>query len=137
MFVAWDCAVRLDVVLKTVVVPHFGAHAYIAVFEWTPTGGMVHLHYVLWKSGAPRFDIRAEKLEVQVGALRKAGGAAGAAAECRIGGVADFFAQCISEGNPNTSKDGLEATSHRAERINEAHEHTVTWSAEGMLRRSM
>ena len=24
---------------------------------------MVHLHYILWKSGAPRFDLRAEQLE--------------------------------------------------------------------------
>ena len=31
----------------SVVVLVFGAHAYVAVFEWYPTGGMVHLHYVL------------------------------------------------------------------------------------------
>jgi len=133
LFVAWYCAVRLELVLKTVVVPHFGAHAYVAVFEWSPTGGMVHLHYVLWRSGAPRFDIRAEKLEMQAGALRKAGLVAGGTAECRIDDVVDFFAEYISEWNPNKSKDGVEATSHVAERINEAHEHTATWSAEDML----
>ena len=91
------------------------------------------MHYVLWKSGAPRFDIRAEKLEIQAGALRKAGLVAGGTGECRIEDVIDFFAECISKWNPNTSKDGVEATSHVAERINEAHEHTATWSAEDML----
>ena len=45
----WYCAVRFELVLKIVVVPDFGAHAYVAVIEWSPTGGMVHLHYVLWK----------------------------------------------------------------------------------------
>ncbi len=61
MFVAWYCAVRLELTLKTVVVPIFGASAYVAVFEWSPTGGMVHLHYILWKSGAlrlPRAPVR-------------------------------------------------------------------------------
>ena len=59
LFVAWYGSVRLELVLKTVVVPIFGSHAYFGVFEWSPTGGMVHLHYVLWKSRAPRFDVRA------------------------------------------------------------------------------
>ena len=49
LFVAWYCSVRLELVLKTVVVPIFGAHAYVAVFEWSPTGGMVHLHYIFGK----------------------------------------------------------------------------------------
>merc|ERR1712185_853907 len=49
LFVAWYCSVRLELALKTVVVPAFGALAYFAVFEWSPTGGMAHLHYILWK----------------------------------------------------------------------------------------
>ncbi len=61
LFVAFQCAVRLELVLKTVVVPIFGASAYVGVFEWSPTGAMVHLHYVLTKRRAPRFDVRAEK----------------------------------------------------------------------------
>ena len=63
LFVAWYCAVRLELTMKTIVVPIFGASAYVAVFEWSPTGGMVHLHYILWRPGAPRFDIRAEQLQ--------------------------------------------------------------------------
>ena len=55
LFVSWYCAVRLELTLKTLVVPIFGASNYVAVFEWSPTGGMVHLHYILWKNGAPRF----------------------------------------------------------------------------------
>ena len=62
LVVSWYCAVRLELTLKTLVVPIFGASNYVAVFEWSPTGGMVHLHYILWKHGAPRFDLRAEQL---------------------------------------------------------------------------
>ena len=56
LFVSWYCAVRLELILKTVVVPLYGASAYIAVFEWSPTGGMVHLHYIclLYTSPSPR-----------------------------------------------------------------------------------
>ena len=63
LFVSWYCAVRLELALKGMVVPIIGASGYTAVFEWSPTGGMVHLHYILWKRGAPRFDLRAEVLE--------------------------------------------------------------------------
>ena len=62
LFVAWYCAVRLELTLKTLVVPVFGASNYVAVFEWSPTGGMVRLHFILWRSGAPRFDLQADKL---------------------------------------------------------------------------
>ena len=37
LFVAWYCAVRLELTLKTLVVPMFGASDYVAVFEWSPT----------------------------------------------------------------------------------------------------
>ena len=63
LFVSWYCALRLELTLKTIVVPTFGASAFFAVYEWSPTGAMVHVHYVLWKPGAPRFDLRAEKLQ--------------------------------------------------------------------------
>ena len=63
LFVAWYCAVRLEIGLKAVAVPYFGASGYVGVFEWSPTGGMVHLRYILWKRDAPRFDVRAEMLE--------------------------------------------------------------------------
>ena len=54
---------------------------------------MAHLHYILWKDGAPRFDVRAEKLLQQAEALRKAGLASASVPEghCNIKDVADFF----------------------------------------------
>jgi hypothetical protein len=70
LFVAWYGAVRLELILKTVVVPLYGASSYVSVFEWSPTGGMVHLHYILWKRGAPRFDTHAEDLLDKAKALR-------------------------------------------------------------------
>ena len=36
LFVSWYCAVRLELTLKTLVVPIFGASNYVAVFEWSP-----------------------------------------------------------------------------------------------------
>ena len=111
---------RLEISLKAIVVPIFGASAYVAVFEWSPTGGMVHLHYVLWKPGAPRFDLRADTLVQQANALRKAGLAAAALARCKIDDVVDFFAEYVSEWNPNQMPDGSEDGSHVAERVKEA-----------------
>ena len=52
LFVAFYCSVRLELTLKSIVVPHFNASNYMGVFEWSPTGAMVHLHYILWRSGA-------------------------------------------------------------------------------------
>ena len=102
LFVAWYCAVRLELTLKTMVVPIFGASNYVAVFEWSPTGGMVHLHYILWKRGAPRFDLRAEALVEKARQLRKGGLVAAAKVQtAKIDDVLDFFAQYISEWNPN------------------------------------
>ena len=53
LFVAFYCSVRLELTLKSIVVPHFNASNYMGVFEWSPTGAMVHLHYILWRPGAP------------------------------------------------------------------------------------
>ena len=135
LFVAWYCAVRLELSLKAIVVPLFGASAYVAVFEWSPTGGMVHLHYILWKPGAPRFDIRAERLMEQAEALRKAGLVAKGVARCKVDDVVDFFAQYVSEWNPNKAADGSEETGAVAQRVNEEQEnHTAAVSVEEMLR---
>ena len=106
LFVAWYCAVRLELTLKTIVVPIFGASAYVGVFEWSPTGGMVHLHYILWKRGAPRFDIRAENLERNAQMLRKAGLVASGQVRCNISDIVDFFGRYISEWNPNKNEQG-------------------------------
>ena len=133
MFVAWYCAVRLELILKTVVVPLYGASDYAAVFEWSPTGGSVHLHYVLWKRGAPRFDLHAEELSQKVAALRKAGLVAGGQMTCDIKYVVDFFAEYITEWNVNKDSEGKEETDHVAEQVNESLPHTASLTSQEML----
>ena len=91
LFVAWYCAVRLELTLKAIVVPAFGVSAYLGVFEWSPTGAMVHIHYILWRPGAPRFDLRADALEQRAETLRKAGLVAMGVAHCKIDDIVDFF----------------------------------------------
>ncbi len=71
---AFLVCVRMELVLKTVVVPILGASAYMAVPEWSPTGGMARFHYVIWKPGAPRFDLRAERLQRTMKEARKRAG---------------------------------------------------------------
>ena len=97
LFVAWYCSVKLELTLKTVVVPIFGAHTYVAVYEWSPTGGMVHLHYILWKRGAPRFELHADALLARARLLRKAGLVAGGEVNCDIKYVVEFFSEYINE----------------------------------------
>ena len=133
LFVAWYCAVRLELILKTVVVPLYGASCYVAVFEWSPTGGMVHLHYILWKRGAPRFDMHAQDLQDKAAALRKAGLVAGGEVTCDIKYVVDFFADYITEWNPNKNAQGEDKTSHVAETVNETWPHTASLSTQHML----
>jgi len=133
LFVAWYCAVRLELILKTVVVPLYGASSYVAVFEWSPTGGMAHLHYILWKRGAPRFDLHAQDLQDKAAALRKAGLVAGGEVTCDIKYVVDFFADYITEWNPNRTAQGEEKTSHVAEKVNETLPHTASLSTQEML----
>ena len=133
LFVAWYCAVRLELVLKTVVVPLYGASAYVGVFEWSPTGGMAHLHYILWKRGAPRFDLQAETLIKRATALRKAGLVAGGEVTCDVKYVVDFFADYVTEWNPNKTQQGEEKTSSVAEKVNEALPHTASLSTQEML----
>ena len=131
--VAEYCSVRLEATLKTVVVPIFGAHDYVGVFEWSPTGGMVHLHYVLWKARAPRFDVRAEKLLEQAEALRKSGVVGAGSVECDISDIVDFFKKYISEWSPNKDGRGDEKEDHVAEEVNDAEQHTASYSIEQML----
>ena len=133
LFVAWICSVRLELTLKTVVVPVLGAHAYVAVMEWSPTGAMPHLHYILWKRGAPRFDLEADKLVERATLLRRAGLVAGGEVSCDVKYVVDFFADYISEWNPNKTPEGVEKRSHVAEIVNEATAHTASLSVDDML----
>ena len=116
------------------VVPIFGASAYVAVFEWSPTGGMVHLHYVLWKAGAPRFDLRAEGIQAEVEKLRKEGLVAMQNVRCKIHDVVDFFDRYVSEWNPNKDAEGRPRVDHVAERVNQGKEHTAAVSVEEMLK---
>ena len=136
LFVSWYCAVRLELTLKTLVVPIFGASNYVAVFEWSPTGGMVHLHYILWKQGAPRFDLRAEQLVQEARWLRKAGLVAAAQVQTvKIDDVMEFFARYVSEWNPNKDDAGEEKQDHVAEKVNwDSVSHTAATSVEDMLR---
>jgi hypothetical protein len=55
-------------------------------------------------------------------------------ARCKIHDIIDFFAQYVSEWNPNKDKQGNATASHVAERVNEAQEHTAAVSIEDMLR---
>ena len=134
LFVSWYCALRLELTLKTIVVPTFGASAFFAVFEWSPTGAMVHVHYVLWKPGAPRFDLRAEKLQERAKSLRKAGLVATGSVSCKVEDVVDFFSKYVSEWNPNKNDVGEEAEGSIAARINKSDEHTASLSISEMLR---
>ena len=134
LFVAWYCAVRLELSLKQIVVPLHGASAYVGVFEWSPTGGMVHLHYILWVAGAPRFDVRAQKLAEQKTQLRRAGWVCGKALKCKIQDIVEFFSTYISEWNPNKSVEGEELECHVAERVNTTSPHTASLDGNEMLR---
>ena len=136
LFVAWYCAVRLELSLKTLVVPIFGASNYVAVFEWSPTGGMVHLHYILWRSNAPRFDLRAETLVRHAKRLRKAGMVGLAQTQTvHIDDIMDFFSLYISEWNPSKDEFGFPKDDDVAEKINrhDVH-HSAAVSVEDMLR---
>ena len=124
---------RLELTLKAIVVPIFGASAYVAVFEWSPTGGMVHIHYVLWKPGAPRFDLRAQRLQDHANALRKAGLLASAYAKCKINDVVDFFADYITEWNLNKDTEGNSKADCTAEDVNQTYKHTASLSVDEML----
>ena len=136
LFVSWYCAVRLELTLKTLAVPIFGASNYVAVFERPPTGGMVHLHYILWKHGAPRFDLRAEQLVENARRLRKGGLVAAAQVQTvKIDDVMEFFAGYVSEWNPNKDDAGEDKEDHVAEKVNrERVRHTAATSVEDMLR---
>jgi hypothetical protein len=133
LFVSWYCAARLELILKTVVVPLYGASNYVAVFEWSPTGGMVHLHYILWKKGAPRFDLHAAALLDRAAALKKAGLVAGGEVTCDVKYVVDFFADYVTEWNPNKDAQGEEKTSHVAETVNQSSPHPASLSTSEML----
>ena len=96
----------------------------------------MHLHYILWKPGAPRFDIRAEALQQQAEALRKAGLVGKVPAPCKVDDVIDFFTQYVSEGNPNKAADGGEDAGFVARRVNEQEpeDHTASLSVLEMMR---
>ena len=97
---------------------------------------MLHLHYILWKHGAPRFDLRAEQLVREARRLRKAGLVAAAKVQSvNIDDVVDFFSTYVSEWNPNKDDAGKGKEEHVAERVHaENVRHTAATSVEDMLR---
>lgn len=133
LFTAFYCAMRLELLLKAVVVPVFGAHAYVGVYEWSPTGGMVHLHYILWIKGAPRFDVRAEELLRQVAELRKAGLSCAGEVTCKVDDVISFFDKYITEWNENKTEENENRHDYTAADVNEAEPHPAALSTEAML----
>ena len=133
LWVAYYCAVRLELALKAVVVPLFGASAYVGVFEWSPTGAMVHLHYVLWKKGAPRFDLQAAQLRRDQEEMRKSGIIASGNVDCSMKHVVDFFAKYVSEWNPNKDHEGKEEACHVAETVNQTHPHVASLNNDEMI----
>ena len=99
LFVSLYCAVRLGLGLKLVAVLYFGASAYVGVFEWSPSGGMVHLHYILWKCCAPRFDVRTEMLEQYAEQQRNAGLLAQQVQHFKIEDVVEFLTKYVTIGS--------------------------------------
>jgi len=108
LFVSWYCALRLELNLKANIVPNSGASAYVAVYEWSPTGGMVHLHYVLCVPGAPRFDDRAEILKARAAELRQGASTKGVEQACDISDILEFFSKYVNEWNLNKDDNGHE-----------------------------
>ena len=86
----------------------------------------MHLHYILWKRGAPRFDLQAAALLDRAHALQKAGLVAGGEVSCDVKHVVDFFSDYINEWDPNKSCDGVQEGYHFAQRVNEASPHTAS-----------
>ena len=94
---------------------------------------MVHLHYILWKRGAPRFDVRAEMLEQHAEQQRKSGLLAQQVQQCKIEDVVDFFTQYVTEWNVNYDDKGEPRGNYVAERVNEVVPHTASRSVDEML----
>ena len=96
----------------------------------------MHLHYILCKHGAPRFDLRAEQLVQAARRLRKGGLVAAAQVHTvKIDDVMEFFGRYVSEWNPNKDDAGEDKEDHVAEKVNrESVRHTAATSVEDMLR---
>ena len=90
----------------------------------------------MWKSGAPRFDLRADQLVQEARRLRKAGLVAAAKVQTvNIDDVMEFFSRYVSEWNPNKDDAGKGKEEHVAERVNaQSVRHTAATSVEDMLR---
>ena len=103
----------------------------MAVFEWSPTGGMVHLHYILWKDRALRFDLQAAELFDKAKALRRAGLASGGQLPVvDVKHVVDYFEQYINEWNPNKTAEGRDGRDVATGLRQEQEPHTAALSLE-------
>ena len=134
LFVAYYCSVRLEMTLKAIVVPYYAATNYVAVFEWSPTGGMVHLHYILWGHDVPRWDMRAKQMQRARVKARKARLPPADYVHVEIKDIIEYFSRYISEFNPNKNSDGEELIDHVAEKVNDRDNHPAAVSIKEMLK---
>ena len=94
------------------------------------------LHYILWKSGVPRFDVRAEMLEQHAKKQRKAGLLAQQVQQCKIEDVVEFFTQYVTEWNVNYDDKGEPRGNYVAEKVNEVgggRAQTASRSVDGLV----
>ena len=96
----------------------------------------MHLHYILWRHDAPRFDLRADDLVMRAKQLRKEGLVAAARVQSvSIDDIMNLFSLYVSEWNPNKDDAGRCKEDHVAEKVNgESVSHTAATSVEDMLR---
>ena len=113
--------------------PVFGASAYVGVFERSPKGAMVHLHYILWKKGAPKFDLRAAQLKRDQEELRKLGVLSSGRIACPMKDVVEIFEKYISEWNPNKDLESKEEECHVAETVNRTQPHVASLTNKEMV----
>ena len=51
---AWFCALKLESLLKYCAKETLNLTDYIGIYEWSPTGAMLHLHFAGWRQDASR-----------------------------------------------------------------------------------
>ena len=95
----------------------------------------MHLHYILWKHAALRFDLRAAQLVRETQRLRIGGLVAAAQVQTmKTDAVMEFFARYVSEWNPNKEDAGEEQEERVAYNANrDTTTHTAAISVEDML----
>ena len=103
---AWYCALKLESLLKHCAAKILGLTDYIGVREWSPTGAMLHLHYVGWCKDAPRWGKVAADLKAQKSVFKKTGVMIDLLEADVIPIVVDFSDEKCSEWHPIKDVDG-------------------------------